>query len=195
MRPPAPPASQANESAPRRAPEPPTLSLDPDHVARFGPYASAYALHDRPPQAPRVPRPAPRPEEAEVTVKPAACDKDRNAVPDAAPVAESTVVVALRSEPAARIEPAAGMVDVTLARETATFSVPVSELNAPGSLKSALAKAGIAKVAEAEHELPAPPLLLEADDMEDEPVEEIGKDPLSDKDLAIISRMAPPAAE
>ncbi len=87
------------------------------------------------------------------------------------------------------------MVDVTLARETATFSVPVSELNAPGSLKSALAKAGIAKVAEAEHELPAPPLLLEADDMEDEPVEEIGKDPLSDKDLAIISRMAPPAAE
>lgn len=81
------------------------------------------------------------------------------------------------------------MVDVTLARETATFSIPVQDAKAALD-KAAAQKGGDAPVYTYE--------LVPLEDLDDEPAsepEEIGNDPLSERDLSIISRMAPPTAE
>ncbi len=222
---------------PRRTAKAATLSIDPEHSARFGPYASNVPqmtpLDARAPQAPRVPRSAPPPPpEADVTVK--AANSNTAAIgqlpqhPFAATSAEphqhqasreSSVVVALprtNADTAGRMaqlgasaNPAPNMVDVTLARETATFSVPVSEAMVPDSLRSALAKArqDSARLALTETSmLPASQestqsglntsAIVEIEDaFEDEIVEPVEKDNLTARELAFLSRMAPPAAE
>ncbi len=223
---------------PRRTPAA-TLSIDPEHSARFGPYAGNVAQNapydSRAPQSPRVPRGAPPPPpEADVTVRVA----NANTVtvdplpqhPFAAPAPqqqprESSVVVALprsnndtagrmaqsatQPNPAASM-PAPNMVDVTLARETATFSVPVSEAMVPDSLRSALAKARqtvamdaavaqapmISIAGETSRALPDAQTVIETDEtFDDEIIEPIEKDDLTARERAFLSRMAPPAAE
>jgi hypothetical protein len=100
-----------------------------------------------------------------------------------------------------RPDPQDAVVDVTLARETATFSLPMSGVMAAGSLKGAITQAALGKTGK----LPAsssaadnsmPPVIEVLDDLgfEDE-VEDVKTDPLTERDLALISRMAPPAAE
>lgn len=162
----------------RRAPEAPTrsssLSLDPDHVSRFGPYAEAYQPTDHleqrrepppfatAPQGPRVPwPPLPPHPEADVTLTPA---PTQPALPDAANDTNT--------------------IDVTLSRETATFSLPVSEARLPKSLNTALAAASNAHTAHDQY--------LTEIVTEDGPHEDV---PFSQHDLALIGRMAPEAAE
>ena len=161
-------------TAMRRAPEtaarPSSLSLDPDHVSRFGPYAEAYqpAPHREPPpfaMAPQGPRvawpPLPPHPEADVTLSPAA---PQTALPDAANDTNT--------------------IDVTLSRETATFTLPVSEARLPKSLNAALAAASNAHAAHDQHRTE-----FVTDDGSHEEV------PFSQQDLALIGRMAPEAAE
>ncbi len=234
---PAPPAGLGTH--PRRPATAATLSIDPEHSARFGPYAQNVAQNvpydSRAPQSPRVPRAAPPPPpEADVTVRVA----NANTVtvdplpqhPFAAPAPqqqprESSVVVALprsNCDTAGRMAqsnsqlhsapsmPAPNMIDVTLARETATFSVPVSEAMVPDSLRSALAKARQtvameAAVAQApmipvadenSRALLAAQTVIETDEtFDDEIIEPIEKDDLTARERAFLSRMAPPAAE
>ena len=140
-------------AAPAAPPRQPPQPVDPRHAARFGPYATAYPqrppLDPRAPQSPRVPRPAPAPHpEAEVTVKGGASPpplpandvvnatvqnqaRDHGVViPLERPAGETTAGRAaspiVRDEKLEPLKPA-NVVDVTLARETATFSVPMSQ--------------------------------------------------------------------
>ena len=203
-----------------------TLSIDPEHAARFGPYASNVAqtapFDARAPQSPRVPRPAPPPlPEADVTVKAANSNTitvdplPQHPFAAASPephqaARESSVVVALprsNNDTAGRMaqssapqNSAPNRVDVTLARETATFSVPVSAAMMPDSLTRALQ--GVAQapllpvVQEDARDVSEPGAIIEADDVSDEEiVEPVEKDNLSARELAFLSRMAPPAAE
>jgi len=188
--------------------------VDPEHAARFGPYAPFAAASSRvpvdeppiiepaPPQAPRISRASPRVEqEAEVTVK--------------APANASTQA-SVAAQTAPPPVPHADKVDVTLARETATFSIPMADAISSGSLRSALSKA--AAVAAGKPEVPveaarAPvhtSLLLPAaappkadsqmlqwvpeDELEEIEVEELKAGELTQRDLAFIGRMAPPPA-
>jgi hypothetical protein len=230
---------------PRRAAAAATLSIDPEHAARFGPYASNVPqmapFNAGAPQSPRVPRPAPPPPpEADVTVKAANSNTVTVHTLPPHPFAtapnemhqsprESSVVVALarstgdtagrmaqseaQANPPSNMVP--NMVDVTLARETATFSVPVSEAMMPDSLRGALAKArqdaAQHAVAEASNvpanresthdDLPdnlnaSRVIEIEFDDEpDDEIIEPVEKDDLTARELAFLSRMAPPAAE
>ncbi len=94
--------------------------------------------------------------------------------------------------PGASMMPGAPMIDVTLSRETATFSVPVSEAVVPSAMKSAFARAQMIATAQA---------------IEPGPSQDFGRsgrlsdrrDPVNDDftaaDMALIGRMAPPAAE
>ncbi|MEQ1653190.1 MAG: hypothetical protein ABL897_11935 [Hyphomicrobium sp.] len=197
--PPIPQQAASVMTAMRRAASPPaperssSLSLDPDHVSRFGPYADTYrpesrpetgasfhqAVHRQPPpyalapQGPRVPWPAPPPlPEADVTVS-AASTRMQPAMTVAAPP-----------------EAANDSIGVTLSRETATFSVPVSEARLPQSLHAALeqAKALSGRDATQPHVL-----IGQIDPSQDlEP----GTDgEFTARDLAFIGRMAPEAAE
>ena len=232
--------------APRRTATASTLSIDPEHAARFGPYASNVAqsppLDARAPQSPRVPRPAPPPlPEAHVTVK--AANSNNAAInplsqhpfmeASAEPLQhralrESSVVVALprsNADTAGRManansqpngapgmgpemvpevgpEVVRDMVDVTLARETATFSVPVNEAMVPDSLRSALAKArqdaarpSVTDVAMAPAVAETSAMIEIEDAIDDEIIEPVEKDNLTARELAFLSRMAPPAAE
>ena len=196
---------------------PPARPADPRHVARFGPYASNYP--DRPageavaPPPPRLTRPGPPHPEAAVNVKSVATTPVARAEPPPLPERNSPVVVPMprpaaeisqgRSAALAPAEPVkagAPAIDVTLARETATFSVPASSGILPPSLKAALTKAGLAK----QEAAPARPqeanvtqveeVLLALEEI-DETETEIKPEPFSDRDLALISRMAPTAAE
>lgn len=187
--PPPPAAAPLRRPSHRPAPAPP---VDPDHAARFGPYATAYPqrsiVEPMPPQAPRVQRPAPAPApEAEVTVKPSGHEEDLGA---AAP---------RDARPQPQSDPAS-MVGVTLARETATFSIPVAHAMASGGLKAALNKA-VPEAPVQVSERPRPRLsdrvfeLVPEEELEDDVEEEIKPEPLTERDMAIISRMAPPAAE
>ncbi|MEQ1718937.1 MAG: hypothetical protein ABL907_23630, partial [Hyphomicrobium sp.] len=124
-------------------------------------------------------------------------------VSEAAATAPEQAAIALQPHPAntAGRGPNSGndMVDVTLARETATFSVPMNGMMMPPSLKAAMAKIHEASsratqiAASQRSSQPAIELLEFSDD--DEPVEEVKNEPLTERDLAFISRMAPPAAE
>jgi len=177
----------------------PNLAIDPEHAARFGPYANAY----RPepdviaPQAPRVRHPAPKPDpEADVTVK-AANSNTMEAAPPSPSMPEfrpATVVTVPRNAPA-RTETEAALVtspiearaSITLKRETATFSVPVSEAVMPDSLKAAM-RAFNDRESKPGRNVP---LLSEVHDTTAVNIE----DQLSDDDRAFIPRIAPPAAE
>ena len=92
------------------------------------------------------------------------------------------------------------MVDVTLARETATFSVPVSEAMMPESLRNALAKARQETALQTTEENfgggADANAVIESDEViDDEVIEPVEKDDLTARELAFLSRMAPPAAE
>lgn len=190
------PASVMTATAPagamRRANIHPEFDVDGNHVRRFGPYANAYrpdvAPFSEAPRAPRVPRPEPPPlPEAEVTVKaPAntnALDKNLGPSDDAATV------------------------DVTVARETATISMPVSAARLPGSLRSAIAKLDWRQANHVDAKPVAEIFDLTARTLDDRAVQDEGlmddeelsepieNHPLSDRDFALIGRMAPPAAE
>ncbi len=198
-------------------------------------YPQRPPLDSRAPQSPRVQRPAPPPHpEAEVTVKGAAAmpPLPANDVAEAGvqhASRESGVVIPLErpqgeatagraASPAEREEKfeylkpeplkPANVVDVTLARETATFSVPMSSVPMrsaplgggfiPSSLKAAFAKAGIDN-ASLTREQPLEAFVghenrAEADSLSDGEIEE-KPEILSPRDLALINRMAPPAAE
>jgi hypothetical protein len=170
------------------------------------------------PQAPRVPRPAPPPlPEAEVVVKaangntaPAALNRNDatpSAVPSTSEQAAASVVVPLPLVPdapraVAAATAAAGLVDITLRRETATFSVPVSEAVLPDGLRHVLARAndhGAAARAlqpRLEHaDAPNPRSSTEIEGGFDHDDDHINPDDFTEHDLALIGRIAPPAAE
>ena len=210
---------------------PSSLSLDPEHAARFGPYAQAFSpmppRNPAAPQSPRVPRSAPPPmPEAEVTVR-AANSNTANAAPRVIAsdetVRETGVVVPmtrpLLSEPTAPTQhsfqaqslmsalsrglPAAqvsgGMVDVTLSRETATFSVPVSEAVMPEGLRAAITNAQAPEritAVNSVHYLELEPFDDTGDwqpgDADDAIAPGHG---LTPQDIALLGRIAPPAAE
>ena len=101
--------------------------------------------------------------------------------------------------PAEANSPATAMVDVTLSRETATFSVPVSEAATPASLTAAISKVRD----HASGEKPAAETVAQlslADDTDDADFDDLddhrpGEEILTLADIALIGRMAPPAAE
>ncbi|MET0431983.1 MAG: hypothetical protein ABWZ86_05845 [Hyphomicrobium sp.] len=185
------PADVPPKFEPQMKPAHPNLAIDPDHAARFGPYANAYRPEPAfaAPQAPRVRRPAPKPDpEADVTVKAANSNTAETLPPPLPEPREATVVTMARTgsvrTEAANTEPRAS---VTLQRETATFSVPVSEAVMPDSLKAAMrafdgrwTPARLASAADADV---IPPDVRDLDDQ------------LSNDDRAFIRRIAPPAAE
>lgn len=170
----------------------PNGAIDPDHAARFGPYAGIYRPEPdlSPPQAPRVRRPVAKADpEADVTVKAANSNTSRTvpAVPPPLPEPRPATVVTIprAAEPRA---------SVTLQRETATFSVPVSEAVMPDSLKAAMRAFDTQRHVVSAHTdddqpdrvIPSNPSHIVALHAEDQ---------LSDDDRAFIRRIAPPAAE
>lgn len=170
----------------------PDGAIDPEHAARFGPYAGVYRPEPdfSPPQAPRVKRPAPKPDpEADVTVKAA----NSNTGPDAA--AEPPPLPELRPATVVTIpRPAEPRASVTLQRETATFSVPVSEAVMPDSLKAAMRAFDMQRqVASADADDDSSERFATSD--KGHIVMFSAEDQLSDDDHAFIRRIAPPAAE
>ncbi|HEY8194052.1 MAG TPA: hypothetical protein VIF13_03300 [Hyphomicrobium sp.] len=191
---------RANQAAP-------SISVDPEHAKRFGPYAAVYQPEPQPPQAPRVRRPAPPPApEADVTVK-AANSNTAEAAPIPPPptseVRPATVVTIPRG-PQSRHQPSTEaarnetLASVTLQRETATFTVPVSEAVIPASLKAAFSDSE--RPWTRVHDQRQEPEAIEAEPTQ--AVEFANKnrphaeqDRLSPADWALIRRIAPPAAE
>jgi hypothetical protein len=191
---------------------------------RFGPYAAVYQPEPPPPprfsapQAPRVRRPPPPPEpEADVTVKSAANSNTVETapivpppppLPDARPATVVTIPRAASPRtqeddeaaaqpmwPEARPEARAS---VTLRRETATFTVPVSEAVIPASLKAALGASR--KTWTPVHGRSEAVDILDTEESPGDRLDAFeapaaGHDPLSDDDRAFIRRIAPPAAE
>ena len=87
-----------------------------------------------------------------------------------------------------------GAIDVTLSRETATFSMPARDGHLPASLQAALDRA------RGSVDLPAAStvagtLNFEPTQVRTEPATVIAGTELTASDLALISRMAPQAAE
>ena len=200
----------------RTSPARPSLAIDPEHATRFGPYAETYRPDPPPPphfsapQTPRFPRTPAAPPSADVAAK-AANSNTAQTAPIAPPFpdlrATATVVAIPRpSQPrpqngveyAGQSERDETLASVTLQRETATFTVPVSEAVIPDSLKAALtgserpwarAFAARQKIETAETG-PAREDGLAGDD-----APHAGQDQLSAEDRAFIRRIAPPAAE
>ena len=214
---PLPPAPAAVMTATRRSatqPQamqlPPSLSLDPEHTSRFGPYAETYRpqppAYASAPQGPRVAWPTPPPlPEADVTVKAANGNTQQPAGRESPIAANDTALIMsmprtalVRSgEPATEIvthPQVTETIDVTLSRETATFSLPVSEARLPQSLQAAFAKAQAlsgASLAATD----ATPLHVEHSEVHDGANLPATEAELTAHDLALISRMAPQAAE
>lgn len=176
------------------------LAIDPEHAARFGPYAEVYRPEPEvAPQAPRVRRPPPKPDpEADVTVKTAANSNTIQPAPIAPPplpeFRPATVVTIPRTSQnrndGTTVTPGSSepRASVTLQRETATFSVPVGEAVMPPALEAAL-RGLDGRWSELESE---PPEVIEAG----EQVAALGAEmQLSEDDTALIRRIAPPAAE
>jgi hypothetical protein len=184
----------------------PNLAIDPEHAARFGPYANAYRPEPgfAAPQAPRVKRPAPKPEpEADVIVKAANSNTVQTGTVVPPPLLTElrpATVVTLPRNASARVDMAetaatGPRASVTLQRETATFSVPVSEAVLPASLKAAMnaldgrwqpVRSLQPDVLDVE-----PTAILKGE--QTQPIE--ADDPFSEDDHAFIRRIAPPAAE
>lgn len=207
--------SHDSRTASRPMPRPASrLPVDPQHEARFGRYAQAFqpesAMPLPPrdpsaPQSPRVPRSPPPPApEAEVTVKaansntaPAETESVAATRPAATPVATVVPVVRPQTPPIDSNAHTGGMMDVTLSRETATFSVPVGDTAMPASLTAAIAKARTAAEAHngsSQHKLHVADS-IDGDDADELPSRASVDDILTPADIALIGRMAPPAAE
>nr|HPG88722.1 hypothetical protein [Hyphomicrobium sp.] len=192
----------AMRRAPVEAPARRTMSTtDPEHASRFGPYADAYQPElrrepppfARAPQGPRVPWPAPPPHpEAEVTLTPPPSIEVAPSTQLLPHAANDTTVLTMPRKPHG--ETTTDTIGVTLSRETATFSLPVSEARLPQSLQAALASASHAYRAE-----PTVALLANDDASSIEarqPSRDVDNEiELSAQDLALIGRMAPEAAE
>lgn len=218
------PAEAAVLTTPRRAnaSAASSLAIDPDHAMRFGPYAHAYRpepAFTRAPQAPRIHRPAPKPApEADVTVKAANSNRVRSEpaadLDDAAEIVsrDAATIVPLTRHPLSRTPPPAeassgdvnapdSTASVTLSRETATFTVPVSEALMPDSLRSALSR--LSDLSSAHASSPRLPAQADATGAQsaaqpawiEAQAEDLDQEFLTEEDRALIGRMAPPAAE
>lgn len=212
-----PPRPKPRVTAPPRPYRMPSLQSaapaapDAGHVARFGPYATAYRPQEEPaiepvqPQVGRSARPPAAPAQPDVTLEPFPADVPPQVDPVVVPMSRD-----VRPQPAAtKLEPvdvAPPMAGVTLARETATFSIPAPAT--PASLQDAIARVTatappplpvapppptMPKAPEAKADAPARLELVPLHELEEEPVNDVKVEPLTDRDLAIISRMAPPA--
>ncbi len=185
---------------------------DAGHVARFGPYATAYrpqedpAIEPVPHQGPRGASAPAAPAHPDVTAEPITEQQPPQADPVVVPMSREA-----RSQPAPaapRLEPvdvAPPMVGVTLARETATFSIPahttpaslqeaISRVTAPPPLPATPLTPSKPAAPEAKAGAPARLELVPLHELEEEPVNDVKVEPLTERDLAIISRMAPPAS-
>ena len=202
------PQRRASNATPHRPA--PTLSIDPQHAMRFGPYAETYRPdpasppYYAPPRTRRTPAAQP---EADATVKAANSNTARTApiVPPPSRNTTATVVPMPRAQHSAQAnddtnsqsvrDPA--MARVTLQRETATFTVPVSEAAIPDSLKVALAGAdqNWANVVRRRHRRHRLLPVREPASASHEPPPRLPEDQLSAEDRAFIRRIAPPAAE
>lgn len=180
----------------------PAAPADAYDTARYGPYAqyrqnAPESLRQAPPesranapQSPRVARSSPPP----------IPEADSNTQSSGSQPRDTAVVVPMSRTNATSTAADQGFanpnsVDVTLSRETATFSV--SEANMPGSLRAAIAKAQshiVTGSGPSKADLETAPETLNTDDECAEP-KDLYADKLSDRDLALIGRMAPPAAE
>jgi hypothetical protein len=190
----------------QQRPQPPqrptNLATDPEHHSRFGPYADVYRpagwsegrpdFHleappfARAPQGPRVAWPTPPPlPEADVTVKAANDTAMLMAVPPRLPASPAETA-------------SDGAIDVTLSRETATFSMPARDGQFPPSLQAALDRArgttDRPTAVTAAGRLNIDPSEVQAQ-VRLEPAMVIAGAELTASDLALISRMAPQAAE
>lgn len=194
-----------------RQPAPPPV--DPEHETRFGPYAQVYQpappAFATAPQGPRVPWPAPQPlPEAEVEVIAATGHRGgtRELSSNEARVASISRAVdsSLTNDASQDRGQDRGQdwgqvqgqdrrkAHVTLSRETATITLPVSEAVLPASLQSALRgfapKAPIASIDIATTPHRHNEILTSRQDAAND-------DDFTVSDLALIGRMAPPAAE
>lgn len=167
----------------------PPLPADPDHRARFGPYANAYRPEpalSQTPNAPRVVRPEPRHPEAEVSVKAAAQSaagaRDAASSPQDRQTAEK--------KPRARILPLPRSPFWKSNEEDSNEHKPSAE---PNPLREALANVAVnrepAIVAMSKN------LSERLENTRATDVPAIRPEPLSAADRALIERMAPPAAE
>ncbi|MFA7306975.1 MAG: hypothetical protein WC026_09920 [Hyphomicrobium sp.] len=199
----------------RSAPTMTDTSVDPAHEKRFGPYATAYRPNSNAssnsgaeppffsaPHAARIRKPSQPPlRETEISVR--AANSNTTAAPPA-DVQPATVIPIPRFEfrnrtdnerpSAALAEPVAS---VTLQRETATFTVPVSEAVIPSSLRDALTKSAAYRT-EARDDIAQLEVMASATDdqlfwEQDQPPAD--QEPLSASDEALFRRIAPPAAE
>ena len=187
----------------------PTQSIDPQHAMRFGPYAETYRPdpasppYYAPPRTRRTPAAQP---EADATVEAANSNTARTAPivqPPPSRNTTATVVPMPRAQHSAQAnddansqsvrEPA--MARVTLQRETATFTVPVSEAAIPDSLKVALAGADQNWANVVRRRQPIVPHVREPASAGHEPPPRLPEDHLSAEDRAFVRRIAPPAAE
>lgn len=179
--------------------------VDPDHAARFGPYAAVYhpdadGAEFAPPQAPRVRRPPPPPApEADVSVRAANSNtaEDGHAQPPPLPDIRPATVFTI---PRASARDDGGMARVVLKREceTATFTVPVSEAVIPHSLKAAFFRSGEGSRRNVTPQAPSSTIVdaqFQAAERNEEAVSDTGEARLSAADRALIRRMAPTAAE
>jgi hypothetical protein len=191
----------------------PTLSIDPQHAMRFGPYAETYRPDPASPPyyaPPRTRRPPTTQPEVDATVKAANSNTARTAPIVPPPLSRNTtatVVPMPRAQHAAQPnddtnsqsvrDPA--MARVTLQRETATFTVPVSEAAIPDSLKVALAGADQNGANVVRRRQPVDVIdvlpVREPAPASQEPPPRLPEDQLSAEDRAFIRRIAPPAAE
>jgi hypothetical protein len=150
------------------------------------------------------PQPPPLPE-ADVTVKAANANTQAPVPPDAAN--DMTTIVPMTRPPLTRTasitsdvsrddtvreDRTTDTIDVTLSRETATFTVPVSEAHLPQSLHAALAKA---KSLAGSPATETQSLLVSKIDNSDVLDAIPAETELTARDLALIGRMAPQAAE
>lgn len=193
-------------------PRPASVAIDPEHEKRFGPYATAYRPNSESgPSSPvfatahaqRMRHPQPPPlHEAEISVK--AANSNAAATPPSADPQPATIIPIPRSEHRHRSaderlnavlsEPLAS---VTLKRETATFTVPVSEAVIPSSLRDALAKSAAHQTGAQSDAGHLDALAPATDDLlfwepDQTPADQ---EPLSASDEALFRRIAPPAAE
>ena len=190
----------------------PTLSIDPQHAMRFGPYAETYRPDPASPPyyaPPRTRRTPAAQSEADATVKAANSNTARTA-PIVQPPSRNTtatVVPMPRAQHSAQDNDDANsqsvrdpaMARVTLQRETATFTVPGQRSRHPRLTQSGvgwrrsefgrtLSGAGNGRLVDV---LP----VREPAPAGHEPPPRLPEDQLSAEDRAFIRRIAPPAAE
>jgi hypothetical protein len=196
----------------RARPSPASISIDPEHALRFGPYATSYRPVSNAPEGSPAPpdlRPArpPRPEtdamerassRSTAEMEPITSPGIENHRPSATVVAIARVVPPRSQNGTATSDPRdETRASLTLKRETATLTLPVSEAVIPDSLKAALSATATSQ-SEPGQENTSKIIAAEAtsadtsggvappDDCEDQ---------LSAEDRALIRRIAPPAAE